>query len=198
MTEVEKLRELYAPLLTGRKANHPIRDSGKRLVGFVLDEEVAGLSEGLFMLDALLEALRSQAATIERLERERDEARGALSAYRELREGDAWPLEVREALEALEDRYDIELVSIEHHARWVERTEAAESRALAAEALLVEARGALEERNRLKVALTHIAHTWLDGTGNQHVDPPYSDARATARAALSALPQQPSSSGEQG
>jgi len=47
----------WRQLLTGRKANLPHRDPGKRIVGFVVDEEVAGLSDGLFMLEELVAAL---------------------------------------------------------------------------------------------------------------------------------------------
>lgn len=51
------VKRKYDPLLKGRKANHPI-GNGECLVGFVLPEKVAGLSDGLFMLDALLAALQ--------------------------------------------------------------------------------------------------------------------------------------------
>lgn len=56
MTE---LVEKVAPLLAaGRKASHPV-GNGERLVGFVLPEKVAGLSDGLFMLDALCDLARA-------------------------------------------------------------------------------------------------------------------------------------------
>lgn len=38
-----------------------------------------------------------------------------------------WPKEARDAVKAIEDAYDIEVVSIEHHTAWVERAEGAEA-----------------------------------------------------------------------
>ena len=50
-------KPIYLPLLSGGKANHPLKNHpGKRLVGFIVDEEVAGLSDGIFMLEALVAA----------------------------------------------------------------------------------------------------------------------------------------------
>jgi uncharacterized small protein (DUF1192 family) len=60
--------DLLSRLKEARRANIPHPPyPGKRLVGFILDEDVAGLSDGLFMLGALL-------GEVERLTAELDEA----------------------------------------------------------------------------------------------------------------------------
>lgn len=44
-----------AILATKRRTNMPYpREPGKRIVGFVVDEEIAGLSEALFALDEIV------------------------------------------------------------------------------------------------------------------------------------------------
>lgn len=64
-----------------------------------------------------------------------------------------WPLEARDAVDALEERYDISLCSGQHHAEWVERAEGFEARAQAAEARV----GELEARAELAVGAVTIA-----------------------------------------
>jgi len=55
MADTEALLALAEPLLTAkRRINSPL-GNGERLVGFALPEEVAGLSDALFMLGALVD-----------------------------------------------------------------------------------------------------------------------------------------------
>jgi hypothetical protein len=56
--DVYRLLERITPLLNAGLANIPDRRDGTRIVGFKLPEEVAGLSDGLFMIEAAQELLR--------------------------------------------------------------------------------------------------------------------------------------------
>ena len=84
--------------------------------------------------------------------------REELGRYKELREGDPWSQEVRDALAALEEKHDIELVSIGHHAKWVRVVETAEKELARLREVNAGLVGAL--KNAVKVAeMLAEAHT---------------------------------------
>jgi hypothetical protein len=88
-----------------------------------------------------------------------------LEEVKERRDGGIWSLEIRDAINALEERFDISLISLDHHAGWVRRCDAFEARALAAEALLSDAREGL----RPFAALVPFLDPMLEGRGNHRV-----------------------------
>jgi outer membrane murein-binding lipoprotein Lpp len=104
-------------------------------------------------------ALHELLAEIERLTAERDEARAKFAAVK----GDSniWPLEARDAVDAVEEHFDISVCSSQHMAEWVDRFEAAEA-----------------EIERLRGALGNISQNH----SGEHV------LRSSARQALSPTP----------
>lgn len=48
---------------SGRKSNRPISEN-ERVVGFVVNEDIAGLSDGLFALDHIAKAVNSHDALV--------------------------------------------------------------------------------------------------------------------------------------
>jgi hypothetical protein len=83
MAEMSKDQRAEA-IVSSRQANHPYENDGDfRLVGFVVDAEVAGLSEALFALDiirARVNAYASLTARVAELEAALAAARDKLSA----------------------------------------------------------------------------------------------------------------------
>lgn len=70
LVEVGRLRELLAkatPLLSADRSNRPI-GGGERLIGFRVPEDVAGLSDGLFIVSALTEIARALPALLTEIE----------------------------------------------------------------------------------------------------------------------------------
>lgn len=72
MTDLKTLRsklERVKPLVSAGVANIPKpKDPGHRLVGFRLDEETAGLSAGIFMVEAAAALLGELPALLDRIE----------------------------------------------------------------------------------------------------------------------------------
>ena len=69
--ELEEAKALYIkaePLLSGRPANHPATLDSERICGLIVNADVAGLSDGLFMIEALRDLGRRTPDLIARAE----------------------------------------------------------------------------------------------------------------------------------